>query len=400
MENIIDAPGAIPDEKDFSLVLGGPLYQLWRRAGLVDTNMEPQKRRVIVMVVITWLPLLILAAVDGKATPGTVTVPFFYDVMVQARFLIVLPLLVGAELWIHQLVGPAIEIFVERGIVTGKDIPKFRAIVESAGRLRNSWYLEIGLVVMVFLAGNWVWQSQIALEPASWYASPEGSQMHPTAAGYWLAFVSVPIFQFILLRWYSRFLIWLRFLWQVSKLDIHLVPTHPDRAGGIAFLSKCTFAFGPILFAQGTLLAAYIAQQVVYDGKDLMSFKALAVAFVVILVGAVVSPVCVFMPKLIAAKRRGLREYGSFASGYVEKFEKKWVSGVTPAGEELLGSGDIQSLADLGNSFTVVTAMSFVPIGAKDMLRLASITAAPLIPLTLSIFSLEELLTKIIKILT
>jgi hypothetical protein len=64
---------------------------------------------------------------------------------------------------------------------------------------------------------------------------------------------------------------------------------------------------------------------------------------------------------------------------------------------ELLGSGDIQSLADLGNSYSVVGDMRIVPFGMKDIMRLAAAAAAPLLPLTLTIFSLEELLTRLLK---
>src|SRR5664279_1124262 len=81
---------------------------------------------------------------------------------------------------------------------------------------------------------------------------------------YWYEIVSIPIFQFVLLRWYLRFFIWFQFLWQVSKLDLHLIPTHPDRAGGLAFLGKSSYAFSPILFAQGALLAGVIASRVLY----------------------------------------------------------------------------------------------------------------------------------------
>ena len=44
--------------------------------------------------------------------------------------------------------------------------------------------------------------------------------------------VSVPLFQFILLRWYFRIFIWARFLWQVSRIDLAYAPAHPDRLGG------------------------------------------------------------------------------------------------------------------------------------------------------------------------
>jgi hypothetical protein len=86
-------------------------------------------------------------------------------------------------------------------------------------------------------------------------------------------------------------------------------------------------------------------------------------------------------------------------SRYVEAFEEKWIRGVAPNDEQLLGSSDIQSLTDLGNSFAVVQEMRVVPFSLRDLIRLAAITAAPLLPLTLTVFSLEELVTRVVKIL-
>ena len=113
----------------------------------------------------------------------------------------------------------------------------------------------------------------------------------------------------------------------------------------------------------------------------------------------VLSPLAVFSPKLARAKRRGLADSGTLASRYVGEFENKWVGAGASTSEPLLGSADIQSLADLGNSYAVVQEMRLVPFGVKDMTRLAAGAAAPLLPLALTIFSLEELVTWLIKVL-
>ena len=154
----------------------------------------------------------------------------------------------------------------------------------------------------------------------------EGTRWHLTPAGYWYAFVSIPIFQFILLRWYLRLLIWFRFLWQVSRLNLRLTSTHPDRAGGLAFLGKSAYAFAPILFAQGALLAGLIANRILYEGESLLSFKMEAASLVGFFVLFILGPLVMFTPQLSRAKRRGLGEYGLLASRYVQGFEEKWVT--------------------------------------------------------------------------
>jgi hypothetical protein len=204
-------------------------------------------------------------------------------------------------------------------------------------RLRNSLVVEVALLILVYTFGLWVWRSQIATGITSWYATSEGSQWHLTPAGYWYAFVSIPIFQFILLRWYLRLFIWFKFLWQVSQLNLRLIATHPDRTAGLGFLGNISYAFAPILFAQGTLLAGLIANRVLYEGQSLTAFKMEAGGLVVFFVWFILSPLIAFTPHLARAKRQGLRDYGRLASRYVHRFEGKWIDG-DAQGEELLGS--------------------------------------------------------------
>lgn len=395
----MNQPATILQESpDFSLVLGGPLFQLLRRAHLSGGLLELLHRRIIVITMIAWLPLLILSSLGGHALGGGVTLAFLRDIETQIRFLIALPVLIFAELIVHLRLRPVVQNFVKRNIVVAEEMPKFHAAIDSATRWRNSIPLELGLVIFVLTVGHWLWRSQGALGTSSWYAIPEGAHLHLTPAGYWFAFVGIPIFQFMLLRWYLRLLIWFRFLWQVSRLNLHFITTHPDRAAGLAFLGKSSYAFGPVLFAQGAMLAGLIASRVLYGGESLLSFKMEAVGLIGFFLLFILGPLTMFSPQLARAKRKGLADYGMLASRYVEGFEKKWVLGSASPHDELLGAADIQSLADLGNSYAVVREMSPVPFGLQDMTRLAAATAAPLVPLGLTIFSLEELLMRLIKV--
>lgn len=390
---------AISDPPEFSLVFGGPLFRFFRRVHLAGESRELTRRRVLVIALVAWLPLLLLSLFSGHALGGPIKLPFLYDIEAQLRFLVALPILVAAELIVHSRLRTAVKTFVDRGIIVSEDMPRFHAAINSAMRVRESVTLEIVLLVMVYTLGLWIWRSQISLGAATWYATPEGSQLNLTPAGYWYAFVSIPMFQFILLRWYFRFFIWFQLLWRVSKLNLRLIATHPDQAGGLGFLAQSSYAFGPILFAQGTMLAGLIASRVLYEGQNLMAFKMEAAGFVLFFVVAILSPLLVFATHLARAKREGLRDYGRLGSRYVQVFQEKWIREGAPKEEELLGTGDIQSLADLGNSFAVVREMRLVPFGLKDVSRLAVTAAAPLLPLTLTIISLQELVTRLIKIL-
>jgi hypothetical protein len=381
---------------DFSLVLGGPIFQLFRRSHLAGDGLELVHRRLLIIPLVAWLPLLVLATLGSPA--GNVgRLSFFHDVEVHVRFLIALPVLVAAELLVHSRIRPVVRRFVERRIVLPQDLPRFDKAIESAIRLRNSIPVEVALILFVYTVGLWVWHSRIALDASTWYVMP-GGRWHLTPAGFWYVFVSIPILQFLLLRWYLRLFIWFRFLWQVSRINLNLIPTHPDRCAGLAFLGKSAYAFGPILFAQGAMLAGLIASRVLYRGESLLSFKLQIGGFIAFFVFAILGPLLMFTPQMARAKRKGLADYGQLAQRYVESFDQKWVLRDPANSEELLGAADIQSLADLGNSYALVREMRAVPFGLEDISRLAAATAAPLLPLLLTIFSPEELIMRIIKV--
>lgn len=380
---------------DFSLVLGGPLYQLLRKSHLEGDALELLYRRLTAAVLLTWVPLLLLSTFASNAGSAA-RMSFFRDIEVHVRFLVSLPILIGAELLVHSRMRPIVRRFVEWRIVLPEDMPLFQKAIDSALRIRNSTYVELTLIVLVYTLGLLLWNSRSESGLVNWYEL-SGGRWKLTLAGQWYVFVSLPVFQFILLRWYMRLFIWFRFLWQVNRLKLNLMPTHPDRCAGLSFIGKSSYAYGPILAAQGAILAGLVANRVLYRGESLQSFKFQIGGFIVFFIGVVLGPLLMFTPRMARVKRKGLADYGLFAQRYVEGFDQKWVRGALPSGE-LLGTGDIQSLADLGNSYQGVREMRIVPFGLQDVLRLALATAAPLAPLLLTVFSFEELLIRVVKV--
>lgn len=388
------------DTRDFSLALGGPLYQLWRRVGLAGDTVTLLRRRVVVLAGLAWAPLLLLSIAQGLFWGGRVRMPFLHDVEMHVRLLLALPLLVVAELVVNQRLAPTVRQFVDRGLVPDGARARFDEVVGSAMRLRNSIAAEVLLIAFVYVVGvGVVWRTQVALDVATWYGVPTSGTWRPTLAGWWMGCVSLPVFQFLLLRWYFRIFIWSRLLWQVSRIKLALVPTHPDRSGGLGFLGQVGYTFAPVLVAQGALVAGTIADRIFYAGATLPQFKLELVGVVAVVVFVVLGPMLVFAPTLAAAKREGLREYGALAQRYVREFDQKWLRGGAPADEPLVGSGDIQSLADLGNSFQVVQDMRLVPFTWKTVLHLALAMLLPVAPLLLTMFSFEQLLGEAVKMM-
>jgi len=385
---------------DFSLVLGGPLFQLLRRAHLSDDALTMARRRIIAISLVAWLPLLVLSTLEGRLLDGSVVVPFLLDFEVHIRYLVTLPLLIAAELVVHRRMRPLVKQFLERRLIPEDGMARFEAALASAFRLRNSVLAETLLIALVYGVGILiVWRHYTALDTATWYATPSAEGSKLSLAGMWYGYVSLPIFQFLLLRWYFRLFIWARFLWQVSRIELSLVPTHPDRLGGLGFLSKTVYAFALLAVAHGTLLAGQLANRIFYLGAGLLEFKVEIAVMVVFVLGVVFGPLLVFTFQLAQAKRTGLREYGTLAERYVREFDAKWLRGGAPAGEDLVGSGDIQSLADLGNSYEVVRTMHLAPITKEMIIQLAVATLAPIVPLALTMMPLEELLKRLLGIL-
>ena len=255
-------------EEDFSLVLGGPLYQLWRRLHATGLALDLLVRRVIGIPLVAWLPLLVLTVYEGVAI-GRVPVPFLYDLDVHARLLLAVPLLLLAEVVAHQRIRPVVRQFVDAGIVTPEVLPRFRAAIDRTMRLRNSLAVESILAVSVFGFGWMVWTETSSLTASTWYAIVDPAGRHWTLAGRWYIHVSIPIFQFLFYRWTFRLFLWFLFLWRVSRLDLRLTPTHPDRAGGLGFLASAAIAFAPVILAQAIVVSAVIGGRIIFQGETL-----------------------------------------------------------------------------------------------------------------------------------
>ncbi len=383
--------------EDFSLVLGGPLYQMYLRSRLLKPPAELAGRRVVVFVALTWLPLVALALASGTAWSG-VQVPFLLDVDVHVRFLLGLPLLIAAEVLVHRRLRVTVRQFVERGIVTAEHEAAFRRIIDSTMRLRNSALIEVALLVAAFTLGYVIWRGTTALRVDTWYAATgaDGVQ-HLTVAGWWYAFISLNVFRFMILRWYFRLILWYIFLWRVARLPLRLNALHPDASGGLGFLGNSPFALLPLLLAHTTTLAGVIGGRLWHEGMKLTEFQLEIGGSVELLMSAALLPLTFFMFQIARAKRDASREYGVMAMRYVDEFRAKWLGKRGPAGEPLLGSADFQSLADLAGGNDPVRKTGFFPIGRQSVVTLGILIALPFTPLLLTLIPFEELVERVVR---
>jgi hypothetical protein len=224
----------------------------------------------------------------------------------------------------------------------------------------------------------------------------EGTKL--SLAGIWYLYVSLPIFQFLLCRWYYRIFIWARFLKQVSRIRLNLIPTHPDGVGGLGFICDITSGLAALAAAHGALLAGWLALRFALLSSVLAQNKieiALVVMFVLCLT---LGPLLVFSPQLVQAKQIGLCEYGALSARYVREFDAKWLRGGVRPEEPLMGSADLQSLADVGNSCNMVQNMRIALVTRDLVLRIVIATLLPVMPVVLAVMPLDEFLKKLVAI--
>ena len=261
-----------------------------------------------------------------------------------------MPLLIVAEIVVHRRMHLVVRQFLERNLIPESARERFDSAIASALRLRNSVPAELLLVALVYGVGVFiVWRVYTVLDTSTWHTLPADGGGRLSAAGMWYAYVSL-LFQFLLLRWYFRIFIWLRFLWQVSRIDLNLLPIHPDRVGGLGFLSNTAYAFVPLALAHGAVLAGQIANRIFHLGAELLSFKVEIALWSVSSSSWSLRHSCYFRFSL---PRRSGRACANTARWPRATSAISIANGcaVTRRQEPLVGSADVQSLADMGNSF-------------------------------------------------
>ena len=381
---------------ELSLIEGGPGAALMKRLRLIRPEIgAASARTAIILAVVTWLPLLVLSVIEGLAWAGA-RIPFLYDIAAHARFLVAVPILVLAEIPIGRRLRGITRQFLNAGLVRENEQKQFASYIIDTVRFHDSRLVEITLLAVTYIMAYVIF-SRTSLQSGSTWFEPSSTGF--SLVGYYYAFVAIPIFQFLMYRWAFRMVVWTRLLWQVSNLDLLLTPTHPDGAGGLGFLGKGTIPFGVILFALSSVISAAIASRILFGGATLEQFELIYATLIVLALIVFAGPLMVFAPKLFRLKQDGLLRYGTLASQYTQLFERKWVDGIDTEEEPLLGTGDIQSLADLGNSYELVRKTRVVPIALSDFIAIALPGVIPALPLAATVMPVGEILKQIFRLL-
>jgi hypothetical protein len=272
--------------------------------------------------------------------------------------------------------------------VPPSELPALNAEVARNNRWKDAWWPEaVCLLVAVALTGT----ALLTLGK-----SADVDLAFSGLAAFVYFDVGLTVFRFLIFLGVWRLAQWSWFLWRVSRLDLHLIPGHPDHDGGLGSLQGVQEKFAPLVAAISVLECAAMAEAI-STGTFVTANMYPWLTLVLLLDAALfLGPLLVFVDKLEEGRSKGMGAYSSLAARYVTEFEAKWTQGDLP-GEQLLGTPDLQSLADLANSTNVVRTMRWVTIGPRLVTRLSVAALVPLSPLLLFKYPVAELAQKLLQ---
>jgi hypothetical protein len=363
----------------FNLFYNTPYLEKWRRLGLC--------RCIGIVILITWLPLVALSFFHRPHN-------FLTDVAIYLRFLVALPVLLISPSLIKLRFRKIVNHFVESDIVKAPDRDKFLDYIKTTMELRDSRVAKVIIWIFIYSLIFILMNKSVAPLGATWKMTEENGELSLSLAGGWFAFVSQPIYSFVQLYFLYRVLLWWRFLFLVSRLDLQLSATHGDDTGGLIFLGGSIRAFSLPAFAFSTSIAAGAINLILYEGLVLEELKITLGLLVLISLLLFVAPLLLFHPPLLRLKNKAVLSYGRLGGQQLEAFEKRWLYKTKQSlGPSLLDSAEFSSVTDATSIINKVYKMRTVPFSANVLTTFIVAILLPFIP----VFALKMPVVEIFK---
>jgi len=395
-----DTPSVSNSSTSFTLFGSGLIDRLEETLGLVRAGQRHMGRRVLIAVLIAWLPLLLFATAQGLAIGPTRLESFLMDFAVNVRLLVVVPVFMLGEAIGGAQLRAVVQQFLDAGLVKAESRAQFDATVTDTVRLSRSGRTEAVLLSLAYLHSAVVlFMLLFELKASTWRVPMTDGHANISLAGLWFFLVAFPLYSFLLWRWLLRIALWWRLLWQISKLDLQLSPSHRDGADGLAFLSISLEAFALFVFGAAAFSAAGVADFVVYEGQSPLQYQWEIVGFVILLLILIAGPVLFFLRPLYHAREEAILRYGALASRQLRRIEGRWHP-EGPMREDIeLSMPDFLSITHLRDSVTAVHKMSLIPLTKEDVLQLVIIALLPFLPVLATQVPIGEILSMLLKAL-
>jgi hypothetical protein len=273
--------------------------------------------------------------------------------------------------------------------------------VQQTVRLRDSW---VAAAVMAVLAVLLAWrftgtEGALHEDALSWAVSRETGRLRLGFGGWWFLVVVRPVFAFFLLYWVWRLAVVTALFWRIARLDLSLVPTHPDRAGGLGFLAQVPFAFSPVVLAMSAVNASHWAHQILYHGAHVTDFKLPLAVFVAVLLAMFLGPYLLFAPQLGRLKRRSLLEYGALVGEHGRLVQRRWIFGEPVEDKGLLDAPELGPVVDTLSIYEAVKGIRPVPLGTQSVVAVVAPALLPIIPVAAIEVPLKDTLLKLLGVL-
>jgi hypothetical protein len=373
-----------------------PFWWLWKAQQWHRASPVALRRRTVTLALAAWLPLVLLTAQQRGAGEWAHWLEPLTDIRIISRYLLALPILVLAEpLFISRLAGIVMH-FQRAGFVRRADHTRFTRILARTHALLLQHFVEVVIVLLAFTislrllsAGAEPWELQSVSE------NPRLS----SNAQWWLAIVSQPLFLIYVARWCWRSLVWFRTLRCIARLDLNMVPAHPDRAGGLLFVAQSIPALAPFGFALACALAGAIAGSTSVVHLSLSILLAAAGTLLAFLLVIAIGPLCWLSTPMRAAQLRGIVEYGELAARVGRRFEARWLRERRFVTSEALSASDFSATIDLYSVVSTVYTVRIIPVKARSLFKLVAATMLPFLPLLLMIVPTQDLMQFVAKLL-
>jgi len=390
--------------QQFSLFEGDPLNRLLARVGLRSRGFFHLAARFLLLLLLTAVPTAIFALLDGYGPGQPRSMNFFGDIAAWGQALIGYPLFIYAELVIEKKTRSASKHFFSSGVVQEADREALAALHTRMHALRQRRAPDLVCFALGFLfALLWLYdETHNAYD--TWHAIGAPATQSPTRAGWWVALVGIPIFNYWWLRWIWKIQLWCWYLYKVSRFQLRLIAAHPDMTGGISFLSEAQTSYAIVIFAFGIgIIAPLVGYKLEIEQASLLSY-AVAGPLVGFILGApafFTVPLLMFTKQLARTKKRAIDAYQDRATSAALYFERSWLGGCgdTDADcERLLGS-HLQGMKNLNLVFEHMRQMRVVPFDTKSFSQLIGSTIGSLLPLVTKFMELPEPWTKALEFL-
>jgi hypothetical protein len=372
-----------------------PPYRLESSLGLIRAGNLHAVRRAILAVVIAWLPMALLTLVRGDFIRPDHANAFILDIGCYARYLITLPLLVLAEAQCAPRLTAIARQFIAAGLLAEADRPAYERAVASTGRLLQSRTAEFVAFILAYALVVSVIVSKPDAAVPLWHGVIWGDRIAPTPAGWWGLLISLPLLFLLLLGWLWRIGLWARFLWLMSRIELRLVPSHPDGAGGLGFLATSLEAFLPLAFAFGVLAAGPVLNLVVHRGASPTQFRLQAVGVAVFAAVLFATPLLVFIRRLLKAHHRGVLSYGELTHRAGHLFEREWLAPRQAIDDQTLRAPEFAATNNLYSIAARAIEMRRVPFDTRSIAVLGGAALVPFLPAELLRLPLDVVLQKV-----